>query len=510
MVWRFQGRSRRVAEELRKCHPGELQSIFLWGSHTSYRRPSDVYSHLIHGWVYENRKSWPKYWKICSENDAHALFVALSGLGRATGKSLYGLLKSQLLLSVLARQEADGGWRHGEWTEHMESHFRLCASAMHLCHGRARGIARSMSYATACHAPPHFWSRGRDALDCGVWFLHDELELNEESMAQAPFPWVRTRVLGKSPTNMLVLNTHLDTMIALDRYAEISGDRQHAHLVDSARGSTRAVLSLRPAEALYRLLFWPIGLTLLPRAEQERLPVVLRALKRIAWKYVIPNLHRVKARFPRFVMPGGYIDRAIPLKGWAFHYLTVNLMDLVRYGRRFREAGLPAVTDQAFAFTHQSGILLRWAELDYEKYALGFWAEALYQRCLDDDCGDWRAWLVEVALLLEDLGMGLPPSVLGANGEAVAKADRHPCLQTPRLDVRVVNLSMGDRREFLLINCGKEPAPVPSALYTKAGFVALDARGASVEPASVPARSCLRLLGRTVKSSSPVPPVRAH
>jgi hypothetical protein len=491
-----------MGRELRQLSQLETQPYFLWGSHTSVCRLADVYQHVIFGFTYENRFAWPHRRKICSENDAHALYVLLSGLKLATGKVIYDMLLRQLILSVLARQGKDGGFRHGEWTERMESHFRLQASAMHLMMDALADypspeIGDSLSRAAA------FLSRGRDTLDCGVWFLHDELELNEEAMAQAPFSWVRTRVLGKSPANMLVLNTHLNTTITLDRYREIRGDHQYAPLIHAAQDSTRAALSWRPAEWLYRLVFWAVNLTLLPRSEQERLPVLLRGVKRMAWKYAIPNLHRLKARFPRFVMPGGYVDRAIPLHAWSFHYLTVNLMDLVRYGRRFRGGGMSSVMEEAFAFTHQSGILLRWAELDYERYALGFWAEALYLRCLDDEANAWRAWLVEATLLLEDLGMGLPPSVLGTNGEAVAMGDRRACIESPRRDVRVINLSIGERREFLLINCGKEPAPVSPEMSITARLVAFDAGGVAVEAASIPTRSWLRLRDRPATTSRP-------
>ena len=67
----------------------------------------------------------------------------------------------------------------------------------------------------------------------------------------------------------MVLNTHLDTNIAMERYRRVSGDTRHDELILSARASTRAVLDLRPAEWLYRLLYWAIGLTFLPTDQAE-------------------------------------------------------------------------------------------------------------------------------------------------------------------------------------------------------------------------------------------------
>jgi hypothetical protein len=116
-----------------------------------------------------------------------------------------------------------------------------------------------------------FLARQHQPLRNGVWFPHDELEASVESMERGPFKWVKSRALGKSVSNMLVLNTHLDATIALDRYRGLTTDGQHQALVDSACRATRIVLEMRPAEWLYRLMFRLIGLTFLPADEAKRL-----------------------------------------------------------------------------------------------------------------------------------------------------------------------------------------------------------------------------------------------
>ncbi|NWG75112.1 MAG: hypothetical protein HXY24_10980, partial [Rubrivivax sp.] len=62
----------------------------------------------MHGHIYENHEVWPNYWRVCSELDAYALYVTLTGLLRATGKKLYDLLRTQVVFSVIARQAEDG------------------------------------------------------------------------------------------------------------------------------------------------------------------------------------------------------------------------------------------------------------------------------------------------------------------------------------------------------------------------------------------------------------------
>ena len=456
VIWRLSDPVFR--QELRTLAPVEAQSWFLLGSHTRYGAPSDLYRHLVYGRIYEDRFAWPHRRRICSENDAHALHLIFSGLQQATGKRIYGLFKAQLLLSVLSRQSEDGSFRHGEWSDAMESHYRLHVSGMHLMMDALSEQGDDPVLKSALTRAADFVATKVDRLESGIWFLHDELETDTLAMASAPFKWVASRALGKRESNMLVLNTQLDTTVALDRFGELTGDTQHTAEVASARRATLAVLSLRPAEHLYRLLFWTVGLTLLPTRQAERLPIWKRVIKRFGWRYVIPRLPDVKARLPRLVMPGGYVDRELTLRTWAHHYLSVNLMDLTRYRRRFPDSKLDAVIHDAAGFAHNSGIVQRWAELKYERYALGFWAEALYHLCLlYPDADRYRQWLAEAALLLEDSGQGLPPSLLGANAEAVAPAAQIPCPSAEDGSLRVINLGRRGRQELLVINHGDRP-----------------------------------------------------
>ena len=444
----------------------ETQAYYLWGSHTPYQRPADLYLHLIHGHIYENNYSWPHRWKICSENDAHALYVVLSGLQKATNSPIYSLLKYQILISIITRQSDNGAWLHGEWTGHMEAHFRLNASAIHLLmdaweENNDPVVEVSLKKAVA------FISQQKDTLDCGVWFLHDDLELSVDKMNDSPFLWLESRALGKSLPNMLVLNTHLDITILLDRYSKLTQDNQYDELITSANSSTKTVLTLRPAEAIYKAVFFLINLSLLPTNKAAALPLYLRALKRIGWKYLIPHLHHLKVRFPRFVMPGGYIDRAIPLESWAFHYLTINIMDLLRYKRRFKHKYLDQIIEDAMQCTYHSGVLERWQELDYEKYALGFWAEALYHQCTLNSATKYRKWLAEAILILEKMAMGIPPSLLGSNSEANAYASQVPCPLPGEHNIRVVNLCRENIHEYLVVNCGEVGINVTSLKFPK-------------------------------------------
>lgn len=468
----------------------ERGAWYLLGSHTALRGRAGVYRHLVVGTVYEDRLAWPNQWRVFSENDAHALHLILGGLAHAGGDALLAAMRRQVLDAVLSRQGEDGGFRHGEWTDTMESHYRLHCSAMHLmmdtlAEAPDEHVARALSAAAG------FLAKQTEALSFGHWLLHDELEHSVEKMRLGPFRWVPSRAFGKSESNMLVLNSHLDATVALDRYAELTGDSQHAALVASARESTRAVLALRPAEWLYRLLFRLVGLTFLPTEQAARLPLWQRALKRLAWQKLIPLLPDLKARWPRLVMPGGYIDRELALRTWAHDYHAVNLMDLARYVRRFPEETLVReVLAAGLEFTRTSGILARWRELEYQKYALGFWAETLYHVCRLDPSPRYRVWLADAMLDLEDQDMGQPPSLLGANAEAVPPAEQLPCPSPRDARLRVANLGCRGAPEVLVLNPGPDPLPLAWERPPADALTWRDAAGREfVQGAAIPPRA---------------------
>jgi hypothetical protein len=429
----------------------ERGAWYTLGSHTAIHGRVDVYKHLVAGTVFEDRPAWPNKWHVFSENDGHALHLILGGLAKAANDPLLDAMRRQVLLAVLDRQSEDGGFRHGEWTSLMEAHCRLHCSAMHvmmdaLDEQHDPGIERALRAAAA------FMARQTARLSFGQWLLHDDLEHSVDRIRQAPLSWLPSEAFGKAQSNMLVLNSHLDATIALDRYAQLTGDQQFSELVLSARESTKAVLGLRSAERLYQVLFWLIGLTFVPTKLATALPAWKRALKRLTWQYLIPRLPAIKVRFPRLVMPGGYIDRDLTQCHWALDYHAVNLMDLARYLRRFDEPIVRQVLVQGLEFTRQSGILQRWQELGYRKYALGFWAEALYHVCTLMPDLRYRQWLAEAMLQLEALKMGQPPSLLGTNAEAVPAAQQLPCPSPVDARLRVANLGRRGAAELLVVN----------------------------------------------------------
>ncbi len=317
VCWQLPTTSPTLGHELKELCALERYPTFLWSSQTVCRAPADTYLHLIHGQVYQNTRAWPRKWKFCCELDAFELYLRLSGLELATRKNLYSYLRRQILFSVIARQSPDGGWYHGEWTDMKECHYRFHNGALLLLENALDEWPDDV-LREALRKGASFVASHRDQTEVGSWFLHDSLEESPEkleemfkqtgSLVKGFGAWKSSNFLGKSGTNKMILNTHLDTTIVLRRYEEITADATFSDDVASACGATRALLACRPAELLYRLVYWAVDLTLLPEDDAKRLALPIRALKRLTWMYITPNHYRVKHMFPRFVMPGGFID----------------------------------------------------------------------------------------------------------------------------------------------------------------------------------------------------------
>jgi len=471
----------------------ERQPVFMWGSHTVLRGPADVYVYLVHGQVYENRYEWRYHWKICAENEAYSLYLALHGLELATGKRFYGLLKRQVLFSVISRQSEDGGWRHGEWSDFMESHYRMHNGAVLLLEAaleeRPDGAVRG-----ALERAAAFTSRHTDRLSLGLWFLHDSLEEDIDLLRKSGSRLIPSRVLGKSPATKLILNTHLDAIVVLDRYREVTGENRYVEHVESARAATRALLALRPAETLYRLVYRAVRLTLVPEAEAKRMPLALRAVRRAAREYLLPRLHKIKRRFPRMVMPGGLIERHLSMPHFDVNYQTVNLMDLVRLWRRFPADGYRGIVAGAVRSVADTSLLKYWIE-SRQRQALGYWLEALYHLCTFDPAAEYRRYMAEAMLIAEDLSLGLPPSLLGANPEAVRPRQQIPCPSPTDARLRIASLRCGGTQEFLVVNASAteiglawEAGASPALTWTMANGQPIPT---GISPSSVPPRSWL-------------------
>jgi hypothetical protein len=486
-VWRIAPHARKIADELQALLNVERTRTYLWNSQATIGLPAELYVHLIDGRVYQNARAWPRKWKFCCDLDAYEIFLRFGGLENATGKGLYRLLRLQLLLSTLARQAPDGGWYHGEWTDQNECHVRFMAGAMLLL-GNALDDWPDDAVRAALARGADFIAARADRTDLGLWFLHDSVEESAEAMDEMHRQtgaivknhgaWRPSRFLGKSATNKMILNTHVDATVVLQRHRQVTGDERHAEAIVSAVAATRGLLALRPAPRLYALVGWALRRTMLPADEAAYLPPPARAVKRLANRFLLPNLWRIKHRWPRIVMPGGFIDRHLGPLQFSPNYHPINIMDLVRLWRCFPDEPLAEVIEGGVRFVmERDGATLRWwTESRPRRFAIGAFGEALVHLCMLRPELPYRHYLARVLMLDADLQQGLPPSLQGGNAEIVPPAQQLPCPSAAHPALVVANLGTRERPELLVVNPTNsaldlrwETSPPPPLEWTATG-----------------------------------------
>jgi len=327
-----------------------------------------------------------------------------------------------------------------------------------------------------------------DRTELGLWFLHDSVEESPEAMDEMHRQtgaivkhfgaWTPSRFLGKSATNKMILNTHVDAAIVLQRYRQITGDARFDEQITSAVGAARKLLALRPVPWLYGPVDRALRLTMLPADQASRLPLPVRAVRKLANRYLLPNLWRLKHRWPRIVMPGGFIDRHLGPLQFSPKYHPINVMDLVRLWRCFPDEPLAAVIAGGvdFVMGRDRATLRWWAESRPRRFAIGAFGEALYHLCMLKPDAAYRHHLAQVLLANADLQLGLPPSLHGGNAEITGAAQQVACPSARHAGLLVVNLGTRARPELLVVNPTQEAialswetAPPPGLSWTAAG-----------------------------------------
>ncbi len=480
-------------EELYSLSSQELQRIFLWGSHTSYSGPKDIYRHIIHGHVYENRWAPPQFkWKSFSEIDAHALYIIMHGLWGTTRKQIYQNIKDQIVYSVAARQEPNGAWRQGLYTEDHETHYRYQCSGIHMLTAAYEETHLPVIKETLEKAVEYLELQCEE-LNVGTWYLHDSLEQNAAAIRKSPLPFLKSRAFGKSTSNMLVLNTHLDTLVALSRYDAVTGRLNQGKRRVSGSKAVIAVLDSRPADFVYRILFKAIELTFVPISRVKSLSLQRRTIRKLARLILIPLLPWMKKFFPRLVMPNGYIGRDLSIGYLNHEYLSINIWDLLRFQKPFNIRMVDPIIHHAVDYAMRSGLVERWSE--EKSYALGFWSEAMYLECIRRPERS-RKVLADAVITLSDSERGVPPSLLGCNPEYIPLESQVPCIRVENDHIVIVNLSTNaDDLEFLLINITDSPqeAETPQATVK---WVIRNSADEIISPESVlviPPRDWIRL-----------------
>ncbi|WOH38980.1 hypothetical protein RI844_07100 [Thalassotalea fonticola] len=217
-------------------------------------------------------------------------------------------------------------WCHNPWNCN-EIHLRFTSSAIRLLLIDSTCSGQHFSYEMKENLLLKHLSYN-EKLSRGTWFLHDSVEASDMDY---PSPHILNRKLGSSEGNMLILNTHIDTLITCliynrEKKSNIINNKVNEGLIALdffIEGSKNIPKPIQALEHVCRkLMFSLIGkkkLTqrLLGRVIKELYYFRLRLFLKKKWNF--------------YFFDDGYTERDLCLKVPNFEYHLVNIWDISRF-----------------------------------------------------------------------------------------------------------------------------------------------------------------------------------
>lgn len=300
--------------------------------HTSlyfrYRSLLDLFSYVARGQIRHLLFPHPSQSTGCpTEQTANSFYQYTDYLHQVTGKMIYALVRDWAAMSVMLSLPADGRWRHGHWTDQLETHMRHQLDGIVLFLDYYRNTGRSVFLDRAKLAMNYVLSCSNALTGGGRWYLHDSLETSE-SLRQLHYTrYTPIRAFGKTSASTLCLNTHLWTLMVLRRLADATHSPEYSAFYNDGMQALNRVLSARPAFVIYTLVY---GIR--DGVRQFELLSNHPWISRYARKYdsLLRNrvVVRMKARWPRLFMPNGYIERDLDNSCLSDFYHLQTLRDL--------------------------------------------------------------------------------------------------------------------------------------------------------------------------------------
>lgn len=303
---------------------------------------ASIWNYLIHGSVYDPRESETTRSRFKCQQCAYAWWKYLHNLYHKTQKNMYALLRDEIAYSILLDMENDGGWRHGYWSDNMETHARFHLDGIELFIAQHE-LTSDRLWLDGCRRGMDFViEKLTDRLDDGlIWFLHDTME--EEKNHR-----VVSAIFGKDPKNSLCINTHVHALRVLYRLQEyFPGDRSYQDSYAKGMQALHRVLSHQPADNLYRLFStWILNSRV--SAFDSR---VLRRLQTYAVRWFNrPVYWKIMQKYPRLVHPNGFIERDLSITYASDRYHITNMKELLKLYELERAGWLRGYIVNGFEF----------------------------------------------------------------------------------------------------------------------------------------------------------------
>lgn len=283
--------------------------------------PGDLWRYLINGSIFDPRSDKQIGMRFKCQQCAYAWWSYFDYLHQQTGKDVWKVMRDEIAFCAVNDMDASGAWRNGFWSDDMEIHSRFHLDGLHMLVSQYERTGDSKWLDVARRGMSFVERELVDIIDGGnVWFLHDDLHTSKRHK-------IRSTAFGKSINNSLCLNTHIQALTVLHRLSVHcdTSDNQSEAMLQRGLDALEQVLASQPADALYRY-FVPRLLALSNGKSQSTREMLKRRYKRrllskIYWK--------IRAKYPRFVQPNGFIERDLTVEIASYRYHVTNVKDLL-------------------------------------------------------------------------------------------------------------------------------------------------------------------------------------
>lgn len=312
-------------KELLSLRPVELRKV-VRSDWFYYQGINDVWDYFIGPKIFStahrvHRKGWE------SQNVAFVLYYYLDFLHNRTAKRIYILLCDFIAYSLMLSLPADNRWRHGIWTDIIETHTVHQVAGIHLFLSHYQRTAAKIFLQKAALAADYLISIADDFSDSETWFLHDTLETNPDNVAlfYKIFP---STAFGKSTSNTLCINSHIATLTALHRLNQLDSSDKYGTYFEKGLSALKKVLQANPCDWLYSCAYRPRDLLmrLCTKTENKLAKKLNKVWTLTLIRHLLPFL---KKKFPRLLMPNGFIERDLSHSALSDFYHFRNLEDIL-------------------------------------------------------------------------------------------------------------------------------------------------------------------------------------
>jgi len=302
--------------------PNDLENIRFKKSNWFHcESPKDLWKYFINNSIYDPRTHNKINKRFKCQQCAYEWWKYFGYLYTCTGKRIYDIIQNEIALSIARDMGTMGEWRHGFWSDEMEIHSRFFLDGINLLISQYEKDGCEIWLQRAHIGMNYMISNLTDVLqDRNVWFLHDSIEDKGKHKFYST-------LFGKNKYNSLCLNTHIQALCVLHRLTKYdTDDGYYTRYYKSGYKALHSVLNHKPAEYIYRVL---VKLFVIHESQKNNDRIFCRFRRMIAARLIGRFYWKIKAKYPRIVLPGGFIERDINLSMLSDRYHIINVKDLL-------------------------------------------------------------------------------------------------------------------------------------------------------------------------------------